>query len=128
MNITTETGTLTIQTERFELVAESFGGGIRIYASSKDYADYMPVISKTGTEKPTVSVDDSRGVLENGNTKVEFEVADGSLMLTFCNSKNEVLLKTATADYDFKQIENGEYSLKTVFQVPENEILFGMGQ
>ncbi|MGN0562626.1 MAG: TIM-barrel domain-containing protein [Candidatus Fimenecus sp.] len=128
LNITKETGTLKIQTERYEMIAESFGGGIRIYASSKDYVDYMPVISKTGTEKPTVSVDDSRGVLENGNTKVEFEVADGSLTLTFCNSKNEVLLKTATADYDFKQIENGEYSLKTVFQVPENEKLFGMGQ
>lgn len=110
------------------MVAESYGGGIRIYASSKDYVDYMPVLSKTGTENPTVSIADNCGALENGNTKVEIKVAGDTLTLTFYNGKQETLIKTVTADYDFKHLENGEYSLKTVFRVPESEKLFGMGQ
>lgn len=128
MIITQANNTLQIKSEPFSVIAESYGGGIRIYASSKDYVDYMPVISKTGTESPIVSIEDNSGVLENSNTKVEIKTAGGTLTLTFYNGKGEQLIKTVSSDYTFEHIEDGEYKAQAIFDVPENESLFGMGQ
>ncbi len=121
--------TIRVETEKLYINVEAYGSGIRFYAVfNKSVGDNLSVLSKTGDEQPSTVIKDTSAVMTNKNTKIELNSSDAGLVITIYNEKNEKLLKADISDLDFKHIENNDYKLKAVFQAPENEKLFGMGQ
>lgn len=122
-------GIIKIETENLHIIVEAYGNGIRFYATlNGTVSDYMPVLSKTGDEQPSIVVEDECAVMTNKNTKIELQSSETRLVITIYNGKNEKLIKAGISDFEFDYIEDNEYQLKAEFQVPQNEKLFGMGQ
>lgn len=124
-----ENDILKIKSDNLYITVEAYGSGIRFFATKNEAVnDYMPVLMKTNDEQPLIVTENDRAVMTNKNTKIELESSDAGLIITFFNNKSEKLIKANISDFDFEHIDDNDYRLKTEFQAPENEKLFGMGQ
>lgn len=128
-SIKQENDILKIKNDNLYITVEAYGNGIRFYATKNEVVnDYMPVLMRTNDEQPLIVTENDHAVMTNRNTKIELELIDAGLVITFFNNKNEKLIRANISGFDFEHIDDNDYRLEAEFQAPENEKLFGMGQ